>query len=102
MRILDNFLRKAARRQDDEWKQAVDYGFKHFQGKELEKFLRIVDNVDEERLAETKKLKKSVDFYLEPVYLMSTNVYPEIQALAHNPAFTASLTQPRFSQPISI
>jgi len=58
MKLLDNLFRLIARRQDDEWKAAVDYGYKHFHGKELEKFLRIVDDVDDERVVGTKKDEK--------------------------------------------
>ena len=47
--LFDSFLCKVARRQDDELRQAVKYGYDHFQGKELEQFLRIVDDVDEKR-----------------------------------------------------
>lgn len=56
--LFDAWLHKMAARQDDEWKQAIKYGYDHFKGKELERFFRFVDDIADERIAGRKKVEK--------------------------------------------
>jgi len=58
MKPINHLLSWMARRKDREWKEATDYAYRHFQGQELQDFLRLINDIDDGRPAEKKVEKK--------------------------------------------
>jgi len=47
-----------ARRKDKEWKEATNYAYRHFKGQELQDFLQIINDIDDEKPVGKKNEKK--------------------------------------------
>ena len=49
MQLFNSILKRFAEKRDNEWKEAIQYGYEHFKGKELDDFLALVDKIDDEK-----------------------------------------------------
>lgn len=49
LHLLDWWFKRKAKMLDDEWKEAISYAYKHYNGKELQDFIKRIEENDDKR-----------------------------------------------------